>query len=98
MTFATLSDRAADIYEYFQANPFINYPQLLLDGVSRGDGLVLVQTEAELSTYPPGKAIVHDSPLRCKGQAITLDPAYAASLLYQLASELAYLKHTSPVA
>lgn len=88
MTFKTLSDRAADYYEHVQANPYVNIPKFQLDGVSRGDGFILVKTVSDASAYPPDKVITHDSPLRRKGRVVAIDSEYAAELMYDLASTL----------
>ena len=94
LAFKTVADRAADLYEYLQQNRFTNGPKLLNDGLDRGDGFVLVASEADATAYPTGKAIVHDSPLRLKGKTVTIDTAYAANLMYALAAGAEFTKHT----
>lgn len=93
LTFKSVADRAADLYEYLQQNRFTNSPKLLNDGLDGGDGFVLVATESDATAYPAGKAIVHDSPLRLKGKTVAIDTAYAANLMYTLAAGAEFTKH-----
>ncbi len=94
LAFKTVADRAADLYEYLERNRFTNNPKLLNDGLDRGDGFVLVASASDATAYPAGKAIVHDSPLRLKGKAIAIDTAYAANMMYTLAANAEFTKHT----